>query len=228
MLKLLSSNTKLKSAENLRLLRFYFSIGQAIMKKNFQDFNRTKSDETLKNAKENLGTIDNEDESRKSEHTIDLGHPKENKVKIQNLYDIKSKKMGPPNINAFIDSSRITNKNVSLGVFNSEKFNKDNSVKFTPVSPKLGPFEIVDPKLENKTYHWCSCGMSKKQPFCDMSHKNSKLRPISFKLGEKCDSMLLCGCKLSSKAPFCDGQTCVTLKAKEEEELYKKIKNLNK
>ena len=24
---------------------------------------------------------------------------------------------------------------------------------------------------EGKEYHWCSCGMSKKQPFCDGSHK---------------------------------------------------------
>ena len=24
---------------------------------------------------------------------------------------------------------------------------------------------------EGKTYYWCQCGLSKKQPFCDGSHK---------------------------------------------------------
>ena len=48
-------------------------------------------------------------------------------------------------------------------------------------------------------------------------------RPISFKLGEKVETMLLCGCKLSKQAPFCDGKTCVTLKAEEDAEINKKI-----
>lgn len=70
--------------------------------------------------------------------------------------------------------------------------------------------------MESKTYHWCSCGLSSKQPFCDGSHKNTKFKPISFKLGEKCESMSLCGCKLSQITPFCDGKTCVELKKKED------------
>ena len=60
-----------------------------------------------------------------------------------------------------------------------------------------------------------------------MSHRNSKIRPISFKLGEKCDNMQLCGCKLSTKVPFCDGKTCVDLKVKEEEEMKRKIEKIN-
>jgi CDGSH-type Zn-finger protein len=161
-------------------------------------------------------------------NVIDIGEPKEKDIiRIQNIYDINSKKMGPPVIKNFIDSSKITNPNVTLGIFSFEKMAKDERTKFIPVSPKLGPFEIIEPDLEGKTYHWCSCGMSNKQPFCDMSHRNSKFRPISFKLGEKCDSMFLCGCKLSTKAPFCDGHTCVHLKAKEESEINKKLENIN-
>ena len=35
--------------------------------------------------------------------------------------------------------------------------------------------------LEGKTYYWCSCGKSSKQPLCDGSHKGTDFRPISFK-----------------------------------------------
>ena len=27
---------------------------------------------------------------------------------------------------------------------------------------------------KGKTYYWCGCGLSKKQPFCDGSHKEDK------------------------------------------------------
>lgn len=77
--------------------------------------------------------------------------------------------------------------------------------------------------MNNKTYHWCSCGLSGTQPFCDKSHRGTLFKPVSFKLNEKCDKMLLCGCKLSKNAPFCDGSTCVEIKAQEEVELSKKI-----
>ena len=26
---------------------------------------------------------------------------------------------------------------------------------------------------EGKTYYWCACGLSKKQPYCDGSHKDT-------------------------------------------------------
>lgn len=45
-----------------------------------------------------------------------------------------------------------------------------------------------------------------------MSHKGTKFKPITFRLAEKVDKILLCGCKLSTKVPFCDGVTCVKLK----------------
>ena len=34
---------------------------------------------------------------------------------------------------------------------------------------KFSPIEVT---LEaNRQYYWCSCGLSKSQPFCDGSHK---------------------------------------------------------
>jgi CDGSH-type Zn-finger protein len=53
-------------------------------------------------------------------------------------------------------------------------------------------------------YYYCSCGLSKNQPFCDGSHKGSGLVPKRFNVTEKKD-YFLCGCKLTDNAPFCDG-----------------------
>lgn len=55
-----------------------------------------------------------------------------------------------------------------------------------------------------KTYHFCACGRSKKQPFCDGSHQGSGLSPKAFSVDES-KTYYLCGCKHSSKLPFCDG-----------------------
>ena len=58
--------------------------------------------------------------------------------------------------------------------------------------------------LEGKTYYWCSCGQSKKQPFCDASHKGTTFRPVVYKATET-TKVYFCGCKSTSKQPFCDG-----------------------
>ena len=55
-----------------------------------------------------------------------------------------------------------------------------------------------------KTYYWCACGRSKKQPFCDGSHQDTGLNPVAF-TAEKNETAYLCGCKHSNNKPFCDG-----------------------
>ena len=55
-----------------------------------------------------------------------------------------------------------------------------------------------------KKYFWCSCGLSKNQPFCDGSHRGSEFRPKSFTLTEK-KKVALCQCKHTANPPFCDG-----------------------
>ncbi|MDZ4095419.1 MAG: CDGSH iron-sulfur domain-containing protein [Paracoccaceae bacterium] len=55
-----------------------------------------------------------------------------------------------------------------------------------------------------KTYFWCACGQSSKQPFCDGSHKGGSLVPVKFTV-EEAKTAFLCGCKQSANAPFCDG-----------------------
>ncbi len=54
-------------------------------------------------------------------------------------------------------------------------------------------------------YFWCACGESKKQPFCDGSHKVKRIfTPVGFELTES-KHVLLCGCKHTSNQPYCDG-----------------------
>ena len=31
-----------------------------------------------------------------------------------------------------------------------------------------------------KSYYWCACGRSAKQPFCDGSHKDTGMTPVKF------------------------------------------------
>jgi CDGSH-type Zn-finger protein len=55
-----------------------------------------------------------------------------------------------------------------------------------------------------KSYWWCACGKSAKQPFCDGSHKVTAFRPIEFK-ADKTEKVWFCACKQSAKKPMCDG-----------------------
>jgi CDGSH-type Zn-finger protein len=56
----------------------------------------------------------------------------------------------------------------------------------------------------DKTYFWCACGLSKKQPFCDGSHKDSTFTPVKYQPAET-KKVFLCGCKLTNTPPICDG-----------------------
>ncbi|MGH7906366.1 MAG: nuclear transport factor 2 family protein [Candidatus Binataceae bacterium] len=59
-------------------------------------------------------------------------------------------------------------------------------------------------ELEADTYHWCACGRSKNQPFCDGSHRGTNIRPVEFTL-DKRELVVLCGCKRTGSKPMCDG-----------------------
>ena len=57
---------------------------------------------------------------------------------------------------------------------------------------------------EGKSYFWCSCGKSSKQPLCDGSHKGTEFKPISFK-ADVTKKLFFCACKQTKNQPFCDG-----------------------
>ncbi|MFT5519499.1 MAG: CDGSH-type Zn-finger protein [Enterobacterales bacterium] len=55
-----------------------------------------------------------------------------------------------------------------------------------------------------KTYHWCACGQSQKQPFCDGSHVGTQSLPMEY-ISDAKETIYFCGCKQSTYAPMCDG-----------------------
>ncbi len=48
----------------------------------------------------------------------------------------------------------------------------------TPTIAQKSPFG-VDVEA-GRTYWWCACGESKRQPFCDGSHKGGSFVPLEF------------------------------------------------
>ena len=58
--------------------------------------------------------------------------------------------------------------------------------------------------VEGEHYLWCSCGLSKKQPFCDGSHRGTDFTPVRY-TAEKTAAVLFCCCKQTRDRPFCDG-----------------------
>lgn len=63
----------------------------------------------------------------------------------------------------------------------------------------------IDVAVENgRTYWWCACGLSQKQPFCDGSHKGTGFSPLRYRATEA-GTKRFCVCKRTKNPPFCDG-----------------------
>ena len=78
----------------------------------------------------------------------------------------------------------MNNDRVSIHKFRRDNFKRglqEEEGEFPfPVQAKLGPYEVKDVVLGTKNYYWCSCGMSKNQPFCDSSHLGTSFKPLKF------------------------------------------------
>ena len=57
---------------------------------------------------------------------------------------------------------------------------------------------------KGQEYHFCTCGRSKSQPFCDGTHVGTTFTPKVIVSDEDSESYL-CACKHSANRPYCDG-----------------------
>ena len=72
-------------------------------------------------------------------------------------------------------------------------------------TPEIGGTKPIRVNVEaGKSYWWCACGLSKRQPFCDGSHKVTSFTPVEFKPTTS-EKIWFCACKRSAKKPMCDG-----------------------
>ena len=58
--------------------------------------------------------------------------------------------------------------------------------------------------VEGKSYYWCTCGKSSKQPFCDGSHKGAEVASLAYK-ADQSKKVFFCTCKQTKDHPMCDG-----------------------
>jgi CDGSH-type Zn-finger protein len=72
----------------------------------------------------------------------------------------------------------------------------------TPVVAQKAPYGV--PVEGGKTYYWCACGRSKKQPFCDGSHAGTGISPLAYAATDS-KTLWFCGCKATRVPPLCDG-----------------------
>ncbi len=64
------------------------------------------------------------------------------------------------------------------------------------------PIEVA--LVAGETYHWCACGRSQNQPFCDGSHRGTEFVPLEVRVDSSA-SAYLCMCKQTGDPPYCDG-----------------------
>ena len=72
----------------------------------------------------------------------------------------------------------------------------------SPIIARKAPYPVE--VTAGKTYFWCACGQSQKQPFCDGSHKGTGMSPVKH-VADKDGKLFFCGCKQTANQPFCDG-----------------------
>ena len=72
----------------------------------------------------------------------------------------------------------------------------------TPEIAQKAPYPVE--VTAGKSYMWCACGRSAKQPFCDGSHKGTDFAPVRY-TAEQDGKVFFCGCKATGDSPLCDG-----------------------
>jgi CDGSH iron-sulfur domain-containing protein 3 len=65
-------------------------------------------------------------------------------------------------------------------------------MELNPALPVAAGKKPIIMELEPGKYHWCTCGLSTNQPFCNGAHKGSGFVPLSFELMETKAGCALC------------------------------------
>ncbi len=71
-------------------------------------------------------------------------------------------------------------------------------------TPKIADTKPLMMEMQPGQYHWCACGESANQPFCDGSHQGTDFLPKEVDFSSV-QLVYWCMCKQSKNAPFCDG-----------------------
>ena len=82
-----------------------------------------------------------------------------------------------------------------------------------PIIADNKPVKVLLSK--GQEYHFCTCGRSKSQPFCDGSHNGTGFAPVKYVADEKV-MVAFCGCKQSCHQPYCD-DAHIAIKVEHEE-----------
>jgi CDGSH-type Zn-finger protein len=80
--------------------------------------------------------------------------------------------------------------------------------------PRIVDLKPLSLTLAPGRYSWCSCGYSKKQPFCDDSHRAEEnatnRRSYKFEVLEEAQ-VAFCMCRHTGNPPYCD-RTCDSIR----------------
>ncbi|KAJ3113876.1 hypothetical protein HDU96_002829 [Phlyctochytrium bullatum] len=92
------------------------------------------------------------------------------------------------------------------------------SVCLKPCVPMYGPINVRNVTV-GEVKRWCTCGLSKTQPWCDNSHIGTGFKPLrwvvpgTIKDGRAQSMYQICNCKYTKAPPYCDAShTSIPLK----------------
>lgn len=73
-----------------------------------------------------------------------------------------------------------------------------------PAVAMYGPYTVRN-LAQGETKLWCTCGLSKRQPWCDGSHKGTGFQPLKWTVDKTQSLYQICACKYTESPPYCDG-----------------------
>ncbi|HAN76445.1 MAG TPA: hypothetical protein DCQ31_01070 [Bacteroidales bacterium] len=71
-------------------------------------------------------------------------------------------------------------------------------------SPNIIDKKPVLETVQPGTYFWCACGNTKRNPYCDGSHKTTDFTPVKVEF-KTVTKVAWCSCKFTGTPPKCDG-----------------------